>query len=223
MTSNVRVGGAGGGGAVVLDAAGTGANVTNTTIDYTGLTVGSGLNRALVLVLTWGGNPGAISSVTWDFGGSAQAMTQIGTTQSDPTWTSRFVALFGLVDPASGNKTLRVVQTNSVATKHAAISFTGVDQAGGTTTFHDFTSASGTGVTLDITVPSAASEYIVVGTASDSAAVSYNSGTQIFSTAGDGWGGAGAYRDGAAPSQVIQAALAGGPSTRMLGVSLKAA
>lgn len=212
-----------GSGPVALDAVGTAANVTNTTIDYTGITVGSGSNRALVLKLTWGGNPGAISSVTWDFGGSAQAMTQIGTTQSDPTWTLRFTALFGLVGPTAGNNTLRIVQANSVATKHAAISFTGADQTGGTTTFKNFATSSGTGATQDLTITSDTNEYIVIAMVADSSTVSFNSGTQIFSTAGDGWSGAAAYRAGASPTQVIQAAISGSPSNRMIGCSIKSA
>lgn len=205
--------------AVAVDAVGTGDNDTGTTLDYTGITVG-GSASALVFLVTWGGNPGAITSVTWDFGGTAQAMTQIGTTQSDPTWTTRFVALFGLVNPTAGNNTLRIVQANSVATKRAAISFTGSSTAGGAGTFANFATSSGTGATLDLTVTSNASAYIVAAVAADSSTVSFNSGTQIFTTAGDGWGGAAAYRAGGAPTQVIQAAISGSPSTRMSGCSI---
>ena len=47
--------------AVALDAAGSGYNSTNTTHDYTGITVGSGSDRALVLPITFGADPGTVT------------------------------------------------------------------------------------------------------------------------------------------------------------------
>lgn len=108
---------------------------TGTTLDYTGLTVGTENNRALVLMMAFDNDPGAVTVCNWDQTGTPQALTQIGTTQAMDTWTSRKIMMFGLVNPTAGTKTLRVTWTNSVAYRISASYCYNAKQTGGTTTF----------------------------------------------------------------------------------------
>src|SRR5260221_7801876 len=85
-----------------------------------GVTVGSGANRALVVLLRFGSNSNVIPSgltVTWDSGGTNQALTQIPNTsagQNDNGGTNQTSCVaFGLVAPTPGNKTLLVSWTGS--------------------------------------------------------------------------------------------------------------
>src|SRR2546428_12764173 len=100
--------------AVTLDARSTTPAQANavTTIDLTTFTVGSGSNRALVAQIAWGSGGGTPSGITlnWDQLGTPQAMTLIKTVTNG----SLVVALYGLVNPTSGNKTLRASWTTAV-------------------------------------------------------------------------------------------------------------
>ncbi len=110
--------------AVTFDAASNiGAGTAVTTLSLTTLTVGTGSNRALVALLSFsqGSIPTGLT-VTWDSGGTNQAMTQItGATASQGTVPT--TVLFGLVNPVSGNKTLKASWTPTAACQLAAMSF----------------------------------------------------------------------------------------------------
>src|SRR6266704_1597828 len=132
--------------AVAFDASGhidTGATTTATTLSGTPITVGSGSNRALAVFLAFGQSsslPTGIT-VTWDAGGSNQAMTAVtgasvlGTGLDTGIW-------YALVNPVSGAKTCTASWTGGRACIMSAISVTGVDQTGGTTSFAHGTSVS---------------------------------------------------------------------------------
>lgn len=148
-------------GPVTFDAKGT-ANcyaASATSVTCSTLTVGTGAKRALAVTLVWSSLPSAVSC-TWDSGGSNQVMTQISL-QSN----TRAAALFGLVNPVSGAKTLSCSWTGTVTdTFVAGISFNNVDQTGGTTTFYNATSTSGSGGTQTVTVTSATTDAAVNAT-----------------------------------------------------------
>ena len=132
-----------------------------TTVDFTGLTVGTGSNRALVALAA---NTGGLSniSITWDPVGANQALTRIQTVTSGGIVTE----VWGLVNPVSGNKILRASWTTTGSFYLSAVSFTGVDQTGGTTTFNNSTTNSGfvggLSGTSSATVTTATSDAVVV-------------------------------------------------------------
>lgn len=160
-----------------FDAVGT--DVTSngvTTKDLTTLTVGSGSNRALVVQLVWSGSVTAVS-VTWDQGGTNQACAAI--TGATATNTG-MVQLWGLVAPTSGNKTLRVSWTTSRDVVVQAVSWTDVDQTGGTTTFAHGTGATGTGTTSTATVTSAANNAVMAVFSNNTDLIDAVNNTQTF-------------------------------------------
>ncbi|MGD1003599.1 MAG: hypothetical protein ABR884_03450 [Minisyncoccia bacterium] len=187
-------------------------NTTSVSLTYT---VGSGSNRALVAHLSWAGCtplPTGIS-VTWDSGGTNQAMTLMASSSntSDPGLTQ----LWGLVAPTSGNKTLKASWTNGCTTGSAnlaALSVTGANQTGGTTTFAQATSSTNTNSSWTQTVVSASGDLAVTGSGSvntvptptnqttwysvqganaENSGASYAAGasTVSFSYSGGGWSG----------------------------------
>ena len=158
--------------AVGFDAKSTSPTATTsptrqTSHSHTNLTVGSGANRGLVFGFAWEDiNPGPITACNWDNGGTPQAMTAIvsPTAASDGT----YVALYGLVNPTAGNKTLFISWTNSAELIACGIAFTGVDQTGGATTFAHATTNASTGAgsaalpaNPTITITSATGNYTV--------------------------------------------------------------
>ncbi len=91
--------------AVVFDATAETISASGAvTVDLTTLTVGTGSNRALIALICWEGNATGVT-LTWDQGGSNQAMTLI--TGASVSASGGAAQIFGLVNPVSGNKTLR--------------------------------------------------------------------------------------------------------------------
>src|SRR5688572_30737910 len=96
--------------AVSLNGGGVGttfhANPVTATNDSTGLTIAAGTDRALIAQITTSSQLETITGVVWDPAGANQPMTLIGTAEAvgdiGECW------LYGLVNPATGNKTLRV-------------------------------------------------------------------------------------------------------------------
>jgi hypothetical protein len=168
--------------AVAFQAKGTSqtTSVAATSTTFTKLTVVSGSNLALVVAISFGGNPGAFTKKNWDDTGTPQALTQIGTaTESD---NLGFVYLFGLVNPTLGAKTLALTWTNSVDFCYDAVSVTGADQTGGATTFKNVNSFIGSPpspATISITSPSG--DMAVAGFATSSNGfVAISSGTLVY-------------------------------------------
>src|ERR1700731_2128227 len=144
---------------VAFDAQGTSfTDGGSSPVSFAKLTVGSGSNRALIVqIVTLGSIAGV--TVTWGFGGTAQACTLIGA-PTDSSSTARAL-LYGLVAPTSGAKTLRVAWTGAVPIVVDAVSYSGVDQTGGTTSFANFNSATGTSTSASVTVTSATGDAVV--------------------------------------------------------------
>jgi hypothetical protein len=128
--------------AVALDASGTaktGTAAVTLTEGASSLTVGAGANRALALLMQFGG---LVTNVTafWDEAGTNQAMTQIGKQAESDNLASTYI--FGLIAPTSGAKLLKVSWTTSVSWTYCMASFTGADQASVQGTFKNFISGN---------------------------------------------------------------------------------
>ena len=163
--------------AILVDATGTTLNSASAaTVNYTGITVGPGLtNGALIVFVSWGG-PVTSPSVTWDSGGTNQAMTQIAT----GIVGSISCAMFGLVNPTAGNKTCAISWTTSRTSSVTAQSYTGVLQTGGTTTWPNSAQNSGSSVTtLSLSVTSASGNR-PTALFKGSTALTITAGTQIY-------------------------------------------
>lgn len=121
--------------AVAFDAQiGTATDTTNTSFSNTTLTIGAISNAVLLVFLSWTSNPGTVT-VTWN----GVACTLIG---SQTTSDGAVSQMYGLINPATGNKTLAVTSTNSVELIMTAGSFSGADQGAVSTTFAHVTSAA---------------------------------------------------------------------------------
>lgn len=140
---------------VALDAKGvTGSMSGLSPGNYTGITVGSGANRYLVINFNYGPQ-GAAPACNWDAGGTPQSMTLINSQNVSTVGT---VASFGLVAPHSGNLTLQCTWTGTLsASELDAESYTGVNQSAPTA---NITQATSTG-NFSITVTSASGDMAV--------------------------------------------------------------
>jgi hypothetical protein len=205
-------------------------NATGTVLDqaaatsaaFTGLTVAAGTNTVMVVVLIFLSNPGSgvLNSIVWDAAGANQTLTLIGKTQATPAGWNEWHFLYGLVAPATGNKTLSVAWTSSVAVRMNAIALDGADQTGGTTTFAHYTQGQGTSPAT-IAVTSAVGNLVVAGASVDGANLSAPTGTSIFNQGGGGWS-AGMNRDAGAASVSIGWS-ASGNDIMIIGVDVVAA
>jgi hypothetical protein len=144
------------GAGVIFDAKATSevyaANAT--TVSNTNLTIGVNSNKALVASLVVSLKTISAESCTWDVGGSNQAMSLIGVQNS--TGANGRVELWGLVNPVSGNKTLTCSWTTlSPDAFLDAVSWFGVDQTGGVTTFPHSAGNTGTSTAISLTITSA--------------------------------------------------------------------
>lgn len=148
-----------------------------TTINITSaMTVGTGSNRALfVMVMPCNNSTNStVSSVTWDSGGTNQALSLVTGTRKSITYSNGDGAseIWVVAAPVSGTKTLQVVLSQATTETYInAISFTGVNQS--------TPSANGTnGGTAGSGTPS-----LVVTTSSSNAQVcTFNSNVIAFTT-----------------------------------------
>lgn len=155
--------------AVSVDASGAlahSATATVTTFDFSGITVGSGLtNSAMVVPIFFGiDNPTSITAI-WDPTGTGtstnQSLTQI-IADNAPSAGWNCTQLWGLIAPTSGNRILRISWTNASQVAAAAVSFQGVNQTGGSSSFAGVsTGALTTSTTATVTIPSSTSDYCV--------------------------------------------------------------
>jgi hypothetical protein len=101
--------------AAAVDATGTGQTAVATT-SFTEaastITVGSGANRVLTMMIQFGA---VVSGVTanWDSAGTNQAMTQVGNEPESDNLATTYI--FGLIAPTSGAKLLKVSWTTSTS------------------------------------------------------------------------------------------------------------
>lgn len=145
---------------VALDSATVDATINaNTALNKTGHTVGTGTDRGGVAALVTQ-NAATLAAVVWDSGGTNQTLTLIGSIAD--SGNALKVWLFGGTALTSGAKTLRATWTGSSDACLSFISFTGVDQTGGATSFADFTSVHAAGSAApSITIPSRAGDWNV--------------------------------------------------------------
>src|SRR4051812_3187628 len=97
-------------------------------VSVTNLTVGSGSNRAMAVCIMCGsGGSGLPAGLTlvWDSVGANQSLTQISGTLTLNAGNAAASAIYGLIAPASGNKTLTISWAAGSNEVHAcAIAFT---------------------------------------------------------------------------------------------------
>lgn len=215
--------------AVAFDAQSSASSTANgvTSHNHTNLTVGSGANRALLVMVAWSTTVPTGITVTWDNGASNQACTLItNASHGSATGGNRSVQLYGLVAPVSGNKTLRVAWTGAADVYVDAIAVTGADQTGGATTFPNGTSANGAtgpGATNGVTITSAVGDYVIAAHVTPTNAVSSVNQTQAFinnSAAGISAGGNRAV--GAATVSCTATYDTATPTWSSVGTSIKA-
>jgi hypothetical protein len=151
-----------------------------------GPTVGSGSQRALIVGYCVNASTTLPSglTVTWDVAGANQAMTQITGALASQTagggGSSTVVVLFGLVAPVTGKKVITASWGGNADGYIMGVSFTGVDQTGGATSFPHGNSNSNSGAVSNpstITITSTASNAIV--------AVHVDNNTQVPSSTSD--------------------------------------
>ena len=167
----------GGNGIVALDAIGTSAaNNSATSENYTGITVGTGAQRALVCAITFSL---AVTGLTLTWG--SQAMTLIISRADSNGMTAQ---LWGLVAPASGNQTLAISWTGSANFQMDCASFTGVNQAGGLTTFFNANSAAGNSASPTVTCSGIAAHDAAMDSIEVQQALASPTQTNIYTGAG---------------------------------------
>lgn len=169
---------------VVLDVQGTQGTGAGTSNAYTGITVGAGSNRALVMITTWISDPGAITVVRWDNGATNQNLTLL---QTVTAVSGQICKIYGLVNPIAGNKTLQLTWTNNVEQVMNSVAWTGVDQTGGATSFPGGSTATGssTAPTITITLPTSGAVQSCIGSGTGGALNSV-SATQVMLYSGTG-------------------------------------
>lgn len=120
----------------------------------------TGANTALVVSVATGPDPTLVFTATYN----SVAMTAISHTVFG---TTAQAWLLGLVAPTTGTNTVSVDcsgPTSAANTDVSAISFTGVDQTGGSTTFNGYASQAGSGAsaTTSVNVTSGSTSDLVL-------------------------------------------------------------
>jgi hypothetical protein len=131
--------------AVSVNATGTGGTAGATTTGFTEsastLTIAAGSNIVLALLLQLSAKPASVTT-TWDSGGTAQGMTQVGSTQGESD-NLAFCYIFGRIAPTTGAKKLQVSWSTTSATyTYCLIAFNGADQGSVAGTFRNFQSGN---------------------------------------------------------------------------------
>ena len=166
---------------VAFDANATADSTANgvTSINHANLTIGSGSNRALVAQILWDNTTAPTATVKWDNAGTPQTMTSI--TGAAKGNTNVNVQLFGLVAPTSGNKTLNAAWSGARDVYLNGVSWTGVDQTGGATSFPHGTGGTGTSTTASTGAITSATGNAVMGVhGTSTASVNSMDNTQTF-------------------------------------------
>lgn len=217
--------------AVAFDAQGkvaSASGATVATLSGTPITVGSGSNRALLVCLNFGATinfPTAIT-VTWDVGGTNQALTAVTNASAHDTVVAASNAWYGLVAPTAGAKTLTASWTGARACVMGAISFTGVDQTGGTTSFpNGVGTVTTSNVTGTVTITSAVGDMTVASHMDDGGtAMNSVSATSDFVDANTTtFGYVGMHHTAGSASNVMTCTMAVADDTAGAGCSIKAA
>jgi hypothetical protein len=179
--------------AVAFDVGGSAVqNGSGTTATYANHTVGVGANGALVLELVFQVQTVSAITCVWDSGGTNQSMTQIGPAVLAPGGND-MVIYFGLVAPTSGNKSLVCNWTTTSGFSAASASFTGANQAGGTTTFSNVVTNTGSSGTTALSVTNISGGIAVDGATSFCCNLSAPTQTAFGATPNNTLGMGGSY------------------------------
>lgn len=147
--------------AVSLNALGTASSFSSvTSLSFTGLTVAAGTNMALVFTIGFEQNISGVSAV-WDQAGANQSMTLLNS-QKENTWT-RFIYLFGLLNPATGNKTLSVNWTTSSNGRANCVAFNNVLQTSIGAAFTNAANNNGNSANPTVAITTASGDATVGG------------------------------------------------------------
>lgn len=191
------------------------------TVNNANLTIAAGSNIVLVGAISVS-NPGApsITSVQWDTAGTPQSLsliTSIANGAEGRTW------LYGLVNPTTGNRNGRITYSGSVAeTFFELVAFDGADQTGGSTTFANAATNTGTSTTASVAITSA-SGNMTLAAFTGPQVLSSPTQTQLYvDNGGAATSGAASYANGAG-SVTHQYTLAGSVAWSAAGVNIVAA
>jgi hypothetical protein len=172
----------------VLDNPGTDSVANGAASNSFTFTVSAGSNSVLVAMLVMDHTATVtVSSVVWDPTGANQALTLIRSDNntSGGGGVGALTALYGLVNPTAGaSKILKASFSAATPNSYlAAITFTGANQTGGSTTFPNSTGSTGnntTTSTTSLTVTSATGDAVVALYNAASQNVSSMNGTQVW-------------------------------------------
>lgn len=181
------------GGAVTVDRLSATApqSPSGTSYNFTGQTITAGLiNPALVVfVCQCTGIAVTGLTLTWDSGGTNQALTQLGTLG----FGGNQGYIFGLLNPVAGNKTLAL---SWAGTSQLIVGSFSVSHAAA---FRNANTASGTSTTAAVTVVSQANDLVSSVFATSQFFTGVFSGTQIYVQSGGAtWNASASYDPGSA-------------------------
>jgi len=169
--------------AVVFDAQSSADTTGAAAVSFSNsadLTVGTGTNRALIVLIAWSSTAPTGISITWD-GVALSAVAGASSVNS----TAGNTKIYGLVNPNSGTKTLAGSWTGSRDFYVAAIAYTGVEQSSAANAFTSGSFANGGSASADITINPAFGDtalddanVAIMGAAANFSSVT--SGTQVF-------------------------------------------
>lgn len=131
-----------------------------TSVNYTGITVAAGSDRALVCTIGFEQNATSIT-FTWDSGGTNQAMTSVNS-QKEDTWP-RYIYIFGLLAPTTGNKTLAISWTTSASGRVNCVAFDGVLQTNIAAAFTNAANSSGNSANPSQAITTSSGDATVCG------------------------------------------------------------
>lgn len=192
-------------------------NAVASPVNYSGLTIGAQSNLALVVEINWAVAKAGVT-LTWDSGGTNQALTLIKTFTSASGYVSE---LWGLIAPTQGNKTLQIAwSAGTAAFVVAATSYFNVDQTGGVTTFYG--TATGNGTTTASVVLASATGDMTISSMSASTGTGTTNQTLLYFLSGAGTENGGASEAVGAASVTHTWTVDAGIVCGAVGCSIKA-
>lgn len=154
----------------------------STSFSFTNVTVASGSNLALTLIVQFdvgnGTTPATVSSAVWDQAGANQSLAQTNAGPITGGLTGANIETWTLINPTPGpNKTITITISSSQPVFVSACAWTGVDQTGGGTSFPHTANATAA-ATVNVT---SAAGNAVVAAGSAGVAITGFTGTLIYS------------------------------------------
>lgn len=195
-----------------------------TGLACTNLTITGGLtNSAMVCQINLSLQTPTSEVVSYDLVGANQLMTLI-VARNTSSGTGR-AELWGLINPVAGNKSVKYTGVGTSDVDINCVSWQGVDQTGGATSFPNSTSAIGTSAAPSVTITSAVGNATMDSTVNDTSTLSAPTKTQTFiDNTPASISGGGSRAAGASPNVVHAWTLAIGTSNwASVGTDLLAA